>query len=142
MTLASYLRLRRLDDLIEVLREPVADLVAAAELRHTFADMRRHALTAITEGDEPHHLPGDVQLFAAREREVRAQVAMVEAIAFEVGVDVYGRDRLHLVSAHDDAALAPLFGRLPDLRNHHAEVGGEVDRQPAVRVDRLPIPRS
>ena len=73
--------------------------------------------------------------------DARSDEFVVEPVRLVAGLELGLPNPLDLAVADDDSAgsLGPVS---PDDRDHRAEVGAEVHRQPLVALDRLPVTRS
>ena len=74
--------------------------------------------------------------------EVDAHGPVVEAVVLVVGLDLRALHAVDLVPAHDHAGHLLVVRIAADGRDHGAEVGTEVQGQPLVAVDRLPVARA
>ena len=72
-------------DLAQELRQAVARALAEGPLGHALADVGRHALAAVAQGDEALHRAVDLVALALPGLDLRDQRAVVETVVLVLG---------------------------------------------------------
>src|SRR5947207_2631276 len=133
------------DHLVEVLRQPEADLAVATPLGHALRDARHEhvavgRLTTVPQRDERQDAALDLVVAVGGVRD-RVHVLVVRVGAAPLGLELDLVDRAVLADLeHDPTDALAAFPRGDD-RDDEPEVLAEVGGQPPVPPPRLPVAR-
>ena len=115
-------------------------MVPVSPFGHSFADVGRLAVSAVTKGNEPLDLARNFQGFARFRLKFDPHRFVIEVVFFVFDVDLNILNEIQLAPANQDACT-PAFSAFFSLnhRDHRSEVWAEIQSEPLIAMKGLPI---